>query len=120
MEEKTIPNKTKEILEGIIFNQEELDDLKEKIDQVSKGQLKPVELKKQILDNKVTLFERMQTFFQFKNNLLWNEPNSSENHELNAKCEEENRLLQEKDELLETLGKRISNICIKLKSFLKT
>ena len=117
MEEKTIPNKTKEILEGIIFNQEELDDLKEKIDQVSKGQLKPVELKKQILDNKLNAFERLQTFFKFKHSLC--ESDNSENHELHAKYEEKNRLLQEKDELLETLGKRISTICHKLKSFLE-
>ena len=120
MEKETIPDETIKTLEEIIFNQEELEDLKKKIDQVSKGQLTPVELRKAILDNKVTLFERMQTFFQFKNNLFGNEPNSSENHALNAKCEEENRLLQEKDELLKALGKRVSNICTKLKSFLKT
>lgn len=119
MEEKIIPNNTLEILESIIFDQEELDALKKKIDQVSKGQLKAVELRKGILDYRVTLFERTQTFFQFNRNLFGSESNNSENLELQAKYIENNRMLQERNELLESLGTRIANICVKLKSYLE-
>ena len=120
MEEKTIPNKTLEILESIIFNEEELNNLKKKIDQVSKGQLKPVELKKQILENKLNLFERVQTFLQFNRILFVNKSNNSEDRELKAKYEEKDRILREKNELWVSVGTRIANICAKLKSYLET
>lgn len=110
MEEKTTPNKTIEILESIIFNQEELDALKKKIDQVSKGQLKPVVLRKAILDYRVILFERMQTFLQFNRNLFGRESNNSEDLELQAKYEEKDRILREKNELWESVGPRIAII----------
>ena len=119
MEDKIVSNKPLEILESIIFDQEELDALKKKIDQVSKGQLKAVELKKAILDYRATIFERILIFFQFNRNLFGNKSNNSKNHELQAKYKEINKMLKERNGFLESVGTRIANICAKLKSYLE-
>lgn len=119
MEDKIIPDRILDTLEEMIFNQEELDDLKKKSDRVGKGQFKPVELRKAILAYKVTLFERMQIFLKYNLNLWKNESHNSEDLELKAKFEENNRMLQERNELLESLGTRIANVCTKMKSYLE-
>ncbi|MFX1572782.1 MAG: hypothetical protein ACFFB0_08535 [Promethearchaeota archaeon] len=103
-------------LEKVIFDEEELENLRQSIDRLSKGQCKPIEVKRQILEFRADLLEQLQGIFQFYHNSFAPKP---VNHEIHTQLQEKNRLLEEKDTLFEELGKRISNICQRLKDQLQ-
>ena len=101
-----------ESLEKIIFNEEELEELKEHIGRHSKGQLKSIELKTHILNYRADLLERIHYIFQYYRASF---PSGARTMNVDREIEEKNKLLEEKDTLFEELGKRISTICHKLK-----
>jgi len=102
-------------LEKVIFNKEELENLKRNIDRLSKGQCKSIELKRQILNYRANLFERIQRVFQFYHNSLTTVPDSKDNQKVYTELEEKDKLMEKKDKLFEELGKKISTICKKIR-----
>ena len=104
-----------ESLEKIIFNEEELEELKHIIDRLSKGQCKPIELKQHILNYRADLLERIHHIFQYHRDSFPSGAHITDDQKVHNELEEKNKLLEEKDTLFEELGKKISTICHKLK-----
>ncbi len=102
-------------LEKVIFNKEELENLKRNIDRLSKSQCKPIELKRQILDYRADLLERIQRVFQFYHNSFITKSDSKEKQKVYTELKEKNELLEKKDKIFEDLGKKISTICQKIR-----
>ena len=104
-------------LEKIIFNENDFNNLKQTINDLTLGLIEPKKLKEIIINSRFRLLEELLEFFPFylKRDSFQNSveefTKESENPDLSL-IEE----LKEKDEFLQELGFRIDNIFNKLKS----
>ena len=97
------------LLEKILFNQKELNVLKERINQVSLKKINPNELRNHIFGARVHIMEELLEFFPFyvKESINSNVNNESLQSERDGSLVEQ---IKEREELLEIVAKRLVNI----------
>jgi len=102
------------LLEKILFNQKELNVLKERINQVSLKTINPNELRNHIFGARIHIMEELLEFFPFyvKESINSNVNNESLQSERDLSLVEQ---IKEREELLEIVAKRLVNIHKKLK-----
>ncbi len=107
MNKKTIMD----IIEPILFNEEELSDLKDLIKDVGTNKIEPKQLRKAIIDNRVRIMERLidSFFFQIKREVDQQEINNftRTNHQTQSEVEEKDRLLEQIAERIQTIYTRV-------------
>ena len=104
-------------LEKIIFNENDFNNLKQTINDLTLGLVEPKKLKEIIINSRYRLLEELLEFFPFylkHNNFQHSmEGFTKESENPDPHLIEE---LKEKDDLLQELGNRIDNIFNKIKS----
>ncbi|MHA1488979.1 MAG: hypothetical protein ACTSRI_04920 [Promethearchaeota archaeon] len=105
-------------LQKLIFNREELDRLKISVSELYEGELEPMQLKKQMLDSRLRIFEalliKLPKFIDIF--LTQKDAKTTETNEDDMKKEVIYEIeLKEKDELLTNIGQKINLIHEKLK-----
>lgn len=105
-------------LQKLIFDREELDRLKIAVSELYKGELEPTQLKKQMLDSRLRIFEalliKLPKFVDIF--LTQRDARTTETKEYDTKKEAIYEIeLKEKDELLTNIGQKINSIHKKLK-----
>jgi len=103
------------LLEKIIFNETEFKILKESIVNLNSGKITPGELRKIILKNRIRILEDLVDFFPFYLNHFSNKNSVDDSNENLKKNKELIEKIQEREELLEFVGKKIHNILINIK-----
>jgi len=116
---KMMNNNSKEflydMLEKILFDENHLIKLKDGIEEVSTGRLSPKLLRKQIIELRVEIVEKLLELFPFYLKQI------TVNHEINEVTEKKlistpsSEEIQEKNELLEQVAIKINSIYEKLK-----
>ena len=100
-----------DIIEPILFNEEELSDLKNLINNVGTNKIEPKQLRKAIIDNRVRIMERLidTFFFQIKREVTQQEINNftRTNHQTQSEVEEKDRLLEQIAERIQTIYTRV-------------
>lgn len=104
-----------EMLEKILFNEEDLNKLKVAIENLSTGQISPKNFRTQLVENRVKILEKLLQFFPF---YLKQESIDKSLKEFTGTDDEKVQLskeLKERDDLLEEVGLRVNHIFEKLK-----
>lgn len=100
-----------DIIEPILFNEEELSDLKNLINNVGTNKIEPKQLRKAIIGNRVGIMERLINtfFFQIKREVDQQEINSftGTNHQIQSEVEEKDRLLEQIAERIQTIYTKV-------------
>lgn len=116
---KMMNNNSKEflydMLEKILFDENQLTKLKDGIEEVSTGRSSPKSLRKRIIELRVEIVEKLLELFPFYLKQI------TANHKINEVTEKKlisapsSEELQEKNELLEQVAIKINSIYMKLK-----
>ena len=100
-----------DIIEPVLFNEEELSELKNLINDVGTNKIEPKQLRKAIIDNRVRIMERLidTFFFQIKREVDQQEINNFTgiNHQIQSEVEEKDRLLEQIAERIQTIYTRV-------------
>ena len=100
-----------DIIEPVLFNEVELSDLKNLINDVGTNKIEPKQLRKAIIDNRVRIMERLinNFFFQIKREVAQQEINNftRTNHQIQSEVEEKDRLLEQIAERIQTIYTRV-------------
>jgi len=116
---KMINNNSKEflydILEKILFDENQLTKLKDGIEEVSTGRLSPKLLRKRIIELRVEIVEKLLELFPFYLRQITANQKLNENIEKKLISTSSSEELQEKNELLEQVAIKINSIYDKLK-----
>lgn len=114
-----INNNSKEflydILEKILFDENQLTKLKDGIEEVSTGRLSPKLLRKRIIELRVEIVEKLLELFPFYLRQITANQKLNENIEKKLISTSSSEELQEKNELLEQVAIKINSIYDKLK-----
>ncbi|MHA2390623.1 MAG: hypothetical protein ACXAEX_01535 [Promethearchaeota archaeon] len=102
-----------EMIEKILFDEKDLENLKELINNVSLGKIDPKSLKTMIINNRVKIMRRILNVFPFYRKRVENQ------QELDKFSRNENtstllKDLEERNNLLQLVGEKIHNIEMKL------
>ncbi|HEC38269.1 MAG TPA: hypothetical protein ENI29_08530 [bacterium] len=96
-----------DIIEPVLFKEEELSELKNLINDVGANKIEPKQLRKAIIDNRVRIMGRLidSFFFQIKREVAQQEINNftGTNHQIQSEVEEKDRLLEQIAERLQTI-----------------
>jgi hypothetical protein len=105
------------LLEKILFNQKELNLLKEKIKQVSQKNINPNDLRTHIFGARIHIMEELLEFFPFYAKETFNNNVSDESNRSLPSGNEEDllRQIEEREDLLKLVAKRLMNIYSNLK-----
>jgi len=100
-------NELMDIIEPILFNEEELSNLKDLINDVGSNKIEPKQLRKAIIDNRASIMERLINifFFQVKREFNLQEIDSYAGNDSLLNSE-----MEEKDKFLEQIADRIQVI----------
>ncbi|KKK98703.1 hypothetical protein LCGC14_2640100 [marine sediment metagenome] len=95
------------IIEPVMFNEKELLELKELINNVGSNEVEPKQLRNAIIDNRMSIMERLVDifFFQVSREITMQEINNFTGNDTRLKVE-----IEEKNTLLEQIAERIQNI----------
>ncbi|MHA2007543.1 MAG: hypothetical protein ACXABO_19425 [Promethearchaeota archaeon] len=112
MSEKSTQQYLSEVIEKIIFDENELNSLKLLIRDLSLGKTEPIKLRKAILNSRVLMMERIVNLFPFYQRQVSNivERNEGLNSQTIQNLENE---LEERTKFLEEVGNRVHNIISK-------
>ena len=98
-----------QVLEKIIFDEDELKDLKSVVGEFAKGKVQPRQLKREILICRTRMLDDLKEFVLFYIN---SKKQEKELETMDFKLRQE---LEEKNELLEILANRVNRLVAKLK-----
>lgn len=104
-----------DMLEKILFDENQLTKLKDGIEEVSTGRLSPKLLRKRIIELRVEIVEKLLEFFPFYFKQITTNQKINEFTEKKITSAPLSEELQEKNELLEKVGTKINSIYEKLK-----
>lgn len=99
----------KGLVEKVLFHQDNLNVLKNKITQLSRNEISQKEMKHLILNQRATMLDEILELFPFFINKIQENKNSRTNSSNNHNSELEKKL-KEREELLELVGKRIEEL----------
>jgi len=98
-----------QVLERIIFDEDELTELKSIVGEFAKGKVQPRQLKKEILLYRSRILEDLKEFVQFYIN------SKKQEKELKTVDFKLSQDLEERNELLEIVANRVNQLVVKLK-----
>lgn len=102
------------IIESILFDENNLDTLKNSINSLCKGILSPKMLREQIVDFRLNVVQKIVKLFSFYNKQLTTNT-SLEEYISSPNSSQLKQELEEKNKFLEEIGSRVNNISQKLR-----
>ena len=103
------PEDFEQVLEKIIFDEDELSELKNIVGEFTKGKVQPIQLKKKILLCRSRMLEDLKEFVLFYIN------SKKREKELETVDFELSQELEERNEFLEIVANRVNQLVAKLK-----
>lgn len=103
-----------DVLEKLLFDKSQLTILKNEIEKVVEGSLTPKKLRKQIIDFRIEIMERLLEYFPF---YLKYTPKQNQINNFIKTSDDLSEELKEKDKLLKEIGIRVKKIYENLKNY---
>ncbi len=110
-----------QVVEKIVFDEEELEQLKIAIKKISEGKMQAKQLKQKLLQSRGRIVNDISQFLSFcieriKNeDLIFKDENPPKNNQLNQNNMQLQQEISEKNEILKVVANRVSNIVDSLK-----